>query len=222
MSFNIIPKCAPDKKLLSLVADAGFAGVELYTNRHIIAAGDRVIKLCRNFKLRYAVHGPNDDCRVEDLVNFIRKFRPEVLILHNLYWDDEWEYLYKKTKGLPTKVCLENTFSITEPVRFMRRYGFRMCTDLEHLQVEAAGLFGEVFLDILKQAGHVHITGYRYGKTEWHTPAYFNPGHTLKLFRLIKNSGYSGLLVSEAGVKYQTKEGFEQLKRFSEKINNSL
>jgi len=41
--FHIIPKCAPDKKLLSIISDTGFCGVELYTNKTIIADSERII-----------------------------------------------------------------------------------------------------------------------------------------------------------------------------------
>lgn len=48
---------------------------------------------------------------------------PEVLVFHDIYWDDEWEYIIQLFKDIKIKLCVENVSSSLEPLKLMRRYG---------------------------------------------------------------------------------------------------
>ena len=222
LEFNIVPKCAPEEKLLGMISGTGFSGVELYTDNSYLADFRNTARMCAKYDFRYAVHAPADNTPLRNIIGFIKELKPEVLVLHNIYWDDEWEVFYRESEKLHTKICVENVSSVLEPVRFMRRFGFRRCLDLEHLQMEATGVFREVFVDVIKQASHIHMTGYVFGTDMWHTPVHYSKAHAKYLLGLIKQAGYSGLVVSEASVKYQTQDEFKKLKEFSEEVINKL
>lgn len=63
-----------------------------------------------------------------------------------------------------------------------------------------------------------------YGINLWHTPIHYSPDHNNYLLNLIKKAGYSGLVVSEARVSYQSLSEFKKLNEFFQKWkdNNSL
>jgi len=86
----------------------------------------------------------------------------------------------------------------------MRRLGFGRCLDLEHLQLECGGIFEEEFVRPLKQASHVHLTGYIYGSHLWHTHIHHSPQQSLYILNLLKKVRYSGFVVSEARLSFQT------------------
>ena len=67
MSFLLATKCAPDKKILKNVKDAGIDAVELYTSKEILKDPKKVIEICKEFPLEYAIHAPNDDYCPEKL-----------------------------------------------------------------------------------------------------------------------------------------------------------
>jgi hypothetical protein len=117
---------------------------------------------------------------------------------------------------------VENVATILEPVKFMRRFGMGRCLDLEHLQLETGGIFEEEFLRVMKTACHVHMSGYSAGSRLWHTPIHHSPEHCLSLLRLLKKARYRGMIVSEAHVRFQTREEFSRLSSFVASLETAL
>ena len=109
---------------------------------------------------------------------------------------------------------MENTYSVHEPVKFFRRYGISRCLDLEHLQMEGIGVYEEVLIDVLREASHIHMTGYKYGSPFWHTHIHHSPEHNLYMLSLLEQTGYKGFVVSEAKKSLQTYEEFKKLNNF--------
>ena len=68
----------------------------------------------------------------------------------------------------------------------MRRYGFKRCLDLEHLQMQCAGVYEEEFLPVIRQASHIHMTGYFYGSDLWHTHIHQSPSTLFIFLNLLK------------------------------------
>jgi len=64
-----------------------------------------------------------------------------------------------------------------------------LCLDLEHLQIECAGFVEESFILFIKQAAHIHLTGYIYGSNLWHAHIHNSPEHGLYLLGLLKKAG---------------------------------
>lgn len=213
----IAAKCAPDKKIMSDIEEANLEIVELYLSKAIMSNLKKIIKLCRDFSFRYAVHAPKDYHNPNKLAELVKAIRGEIVIFHNIYWEDEWRDIIKAFKDIKAKLCIENTFSVHEPVKFFRRYGLGSCLDLEHLQMECAGVYEEEFLRVIKQASHIHLTGYVYNSDLWHTHLHHSPKHSLYMLHLLKKAGYSGFVVSEAKSSLQTYLEFRKLNDFYQK-----
>lgn len=214
MGMTLAAKCAADEKMLADIEKAGIDAVELYTNLQHLQDLKEVKQRCRKFSFRYAVHAPNEGFEIKALAELIDDIKAEIVVFHNIYWEDEWEQIIKAFEGVRTKICLENTSSVLDPLKFIRRYRMGLCLDLEHLQIECAGFFEENFIPFIKQASHIHLTGYTYGSNSWHTHIHHSPEHGIYLLGLLKKAGYSGFVVSEAKVSLQTLSEFKNLHNF--------
>lgn len=207
-------KCAPGENILSQVCRAGLEAAELYLSKALLNDVPRTIQLCKDFPLRYAVHAPKDGTVIDKVASLTKEIGAEVVVFHNCYWEDEWEHTIRTFKNIKAKLCIENTYSIHEPVKFIRRYGLGRCVDLEHTQLECAGIYEEEFIALMKEASHIHLTGYIYGSQLWHTHIHHSPEHGLYLLGLLKKAGYSGFVVSEAKSSLQTYLEFKKLNKF--------
>lgn len=207
-------KCAPDEKILFDIKKAEIPGVELYLNAQMLDGLDGLITLCKKFPFYYAVHAPGDCANLNSLSEIVKQIGAKRVIFHNIYWEDEWEDIIKKFNPANVKLCVENTYSVHESLKFMRRFGLGRCLDLEHLQLECAGVYEEEFITAIKDASHIHLTGYLFGSNLWHTHLHQSPEHSLYMLDLIKRAGYKGLLVSEAKASLQTYSQFKKLSDF--------
>jgi len=210
----IAGKCAPDEENFHLLEKAGLKAVELYTNSGILRDIDRVRTCCKDFPLRYAVHAPNDSFEPEALVELVVSINAEIVVFHNIFWEDEWQRIGEAFRDVTAKPCIENMSSVHEPLKFMRRFGFGRCLDLEHLQMECAGVIEDEFIPVIRQASHIHMTGYSFGSELWHTHISHSPHHNAYMLDLLMRADYSGFVVSEAKVSQQSYEEFKRLNDF--------
>jgi sugar phosphate isomerase/epimerase len=214
--LTLAAKCAPREEIFSDIEKAGIGAVEIYLSGEILKGLPEAVELCARYPFRYALHAPNDAHEPERLAEFAHAVGAEVIVFHNVYFEDEWEHILGVMGPLEARLCVENVSSILEPLKFMRRFGLGMCLDLEHLQIECAGVYEEVFIEIIGQASHVHLTGYAYGSSMWHTHIHHSPEHGAYLLALLMRAGYSGWVVSEARPSLQNHGEFLGLKDFME------
>jgi hypothetical protein len=210
----IAAKCAPQRDILCDIERAGLEAVELYLSESIMGDLKAVINLCQDFPFVYAVHAPSDSYNPLKLAELVKVINARVVVFHNIFWDAEWEEVIRVFKNIRTKLCVENVSSIHEPLRFMRRYGIGRCLDLEHLQIECAGVYEEEFVRVMKEAAHIHLTGYTFGSDLWHTHLHHSEQHCIYMLNLLEKSGYRGFVVSEARPSLQTYEEFVKLRYF--------
>ncbi len=218
----ITAKSEPSEDYFLIIEKAGLRAVELFLSGIILKDVKRLIKLCKRFGFRYAVHAPNDNSDFSRLAELVSAIGAGVVVFHNIYWDNEWEKIAKIFSGVNAKLCIENTCSVHEPLKFMRKFGMGRCLDLEHLQLECCGIFEEEFARAIKQASHIHLTGYKYGSSLWHTHIHQSPGHSLYFLNLLRDCGYTGLVVSEAKISLQTYDEFAKLNNFYKKWAGSV
>jgi hypothetical protein len=211
-------KSAPDESIFLDIRRAGIGAVELYLSDEIMLDAERIYALCEKYPFRYAVHAPPLGCSIDKLVELTNVIRPEVVVFHNTFWDDEWTGISEAFKKTGIKVCIENTYSVHEPVKFERRYGFGRCVDIEHLQMECAGVYEEEFIKIIQRASHIHLTGYEFGGNKWHTHIHHSRAHGRYLLGLLVKAGYSGFVVSEARTNLQVYKEFLNLVKFWENV----
>lgn len=102
------------------------------------------------YPFRYAVHAANDGHEADLLAELVDDIKAEILVFHDIYWENEWEYIVKVFEGINTKLCVDNTSSVHEPLKLIRRFGLNRCLDLEHLQMQCAGVFEEEFLPVIR------------------------------------------------------------------------
>lgn len=209
-------KCAPEERILSDICKAKLKAVELYLSKDLLKETPRIIRVCKDLPLRYAVHAPGDGSGIDKVAKLVKEIRAEIVVLHNIYWEDEYAGIVEQFKGSPARLCVENTYSVHEPLKFMRRYGMGRCLDLEHLQMEATGIYEEIFISVIEEASHIHLSGYRYGSSLWHTHIHHSPEHGMYMLGLLEKANYSGFVVSEAKVSLQTYAEFKKLREFYE------
>lgn len=207
-------KCAPNEKAFFDIKKAGLDAVELYIDSPMLEKVNQTAAICAKVPLRYAIHAPVFGYHPKALRDLAEAIKAEIIVCHNIYWEDEWQEIVEIFNGSNVKLCIENTFSAHEPIKFMRRYHMGMCLDIEHIQMECAGVYEDPFVKIMGQASHIHMTGYVYGSQLWHTPIHYSPEHNRMLLGLLVRSGYSGLVVSEADQRFQTLEEFRRLSDF--------
>ncbi len=219
---TLAAKCAPDEEILANIEKSGISAVEIYTDSGWLQKIDKIKHIPKKFPFRYAVHAPNDCYEPEILAEFVNETKAEVLVFHDIYWDDEWDNIANIFKETTVQICIENTHSTLEPLKFMRRYGFGICLDLEHLQQQCAGIFEKASLPFIRQVSHVHLTGYSFGSNQWHTHIHHSPEHGFYLLDLLRKAGYSGFVVSEATPSFQTLSEFKKLFKFFKEWENSF
>lgn len=214
--ITIAIKCAPEETVLDAAQEAGIKAVELYLTEDMLNNFKKIIHLCQRYPFQYAVHAPSYGYNPKRLADLVKALHAPIVVFHNIYWEDEWKEMVEKFKHLKTKLCIENTYSVHEPLKFMRRYGLARCLDLEHLEVECAGIYEEEFIPVIREAVHIHLTGYSYGSALWHTPLHHSPEHSIYILNLLKKAGYHGLVVSEARTRFQNLREFKSLVTFFE------
>jgi sugar phosphate isomerase/epimerase len=211
----IAAKCAPEPEILSAIHGAGLKAVEIYTDSSWLERPADVIRVCREFPLRYAVHAPTDGSLPEAMIEVAAGVEAEVVVFHDVFWEDEWPRIAESFSGLKATLCVENIASGNEPLKLIRRFNMGLCLDLEHLQMQVGGVFEETFLRTMKGATHVHMSGYTFGSEMWHSHIHHSPLHSGYLLGLLKRAGYSGMVVSEARVDQQTLAEFRELASFA-------
>lgn len=55
----IAAKCAPEKEMLNDVGKVGLKAVELYLSDEMLKDITTIVKSCKLFPLRFAIHAPN-------------------------------------------------------------------------------------------------------------------------------------------------------------------
>jgi len=216
LNMILAAKCAPEEEVLFDVCKSGIKAVELYLSKELLGGVSYISRLCKKYPLRYAVHAPNDGFALDELAELTKNINAEIVVFHNNYWEDEWVGIVGRFKDLSARLCIENIHSVHEPVKFMKRYDMGRCLDIEHLQIQCAGVYEEAFIPIIKEASHIHLSGYRHGSSLWHTHIHHSPEHGMYMLGLLKKTNYNGFVVSEAKVSLQTYAEFKKLRQFYE------
>ena len=212
--ITLAAKCAPERTILDTVKRSGISAVELFLSKKILSDFESAVAACGEHDFIYAAHAPNDDFNPGALAQFVSEIGAALVVFHDIYWEDEWKKIMKSFKKVNALLCVENVSSIINSSKFIRRYGAGRCLDLEHLQFEIMGVFEEEFINVMKDAKHIHLTGYSAGSTLWHTHINHAPEHGRYMLDLIAGSGYNGMVVSEARTELQTYDEFRALKDF--------
>jgi sugar phosphate isomerase/epimerase len=212
--MRLAAKSAPDPAILSFISEAGISAVELYTSRKSLSSLRETVAICRDFPFEYAVHAPTSDHMPDELFRLAEELKAGIMVFHDIYFEKEWEYIHECSLKGSARVCVENITSAVEPIRFMRKFGFHRCLDIEHLYFELNGFFEEAFIDLLNEARHIHLTGYTPGSRLWHTHFSDSPDDAVKILDLLDKTGYDGLVVSEARRELQTSDEFKRLHDF--------
>ena len=221
-SITIAAKCATEEEVLSNIEKAGLSAVEIYTSLSHLHEIQDIKRICNKFPFRYAVHAPTNGYEPDLLAELVNDIKAEVVVFHDIYWEDEWEYIVKVFKDIKAKLCVENVISALDPLKIIRRFGLSYCLDIEHLQMECSGFFEEGVVPFIKKASHIHLTGYTYGSQLWHTHIHQSPKHSLYMLNLLIKARYSGLVVSEAKTSLQTLSEFKNLNEFIQKWENGV
>lgn len=216
--FTIAAKCAPVPRQLEMILAAGLTAVEIYTNHQLLQDPGAIISVCKQFPLRYAFHAPHDDFEPQRLADLAVGLAAEAAVVHPVYLEDEWPVLVKAFAATSCPLCVENTLASTPIIPLVRRFGVRRCIDFEHATMECAGVYVEAMLPFMRQAGHIHMTGYTWGSQDWHTHMHHAPEQSRTWLAALRSVGYTGLIVSEAKVEQQTPEEFRALARFAKEV----
>lgn len=218
MGITLAAKCAPEEEILTAIESAGIEAVELYLSKSILKNIEKVKRVCRRFNFRYALHAPNDDYNPDLLAELIEELSVEVVVFHDIFWDDEWKEQINRLKGLGAILAVENIKSVNDSFKFIRRYGMSSCLDIEHLQFELGGIFKEEVIKVMGTSAHIHLTGYYPGSDMWHTHIHHSADYNRDILKMITESGFSGLIVSEARLSLQNYNEFRRLKEYFDHV----
>lgn len=207
-------KCAPSQDILDNINKANIDAVELYLSYDLMKDFKNIISLCKDYPFQYVLHAPSDNFSFDNLFLLAKELNSSIIVFHNILWEDEWEELVSIFSGSDIRLCIENTSSVHEPVKFIRRYNLYRCLDVEHFQMECSGFFEEEFVSLVKSAVHIHLTGYIYNSSLWHTHIHYSKEHNMRILNIIYSAGYKGLIVSEAKRSLQNLDEFIRLKEF--------
>lgn len=220
--LQLAVKCLPSYKMFRIIEDVGINAVEVYIDADHLKKQE-VVHICKNFNFEYALHAPNDTFAVEDVFKLAKLINAKLVVTHDLFWEDEWSSIIKTANSSGIPLAIENVDGMYSFQKVIRRYGAKRCLDFEHL-IFQTGMLSPTIFALLKRAIsetiHVHLTGYESGNGKYHTHFYEAPEQTKNILNFLVNSGYNGMVVSEAMVEYQTKEHFKKLKAFYDKIEH--
>ena len=102
----IAAKCGPETHIFSAVHESVLQGVEIYLYGQWLDRVHEVIELSRNFPLRHALHGSVDTFRSHELIELASAFQAEIIVFHDVLWEDKWAVVRYTFAPLPTRVWL--------------------------------------------------------------------------------------------------------------------
>jgi hypothetical protein len=204
--INLAIKCAPKEEIFDIAQRCGIGHIELYTSDSLLTETEKIIDLCNSYPFIYLIHAPTQGYQPSEVAHLSYSLNAPVTVFHNIYLEREWQQIADIFSNIDTTVCIENLANAMDAVAYMRIHGFRRCLDFEHLIIETNGIVEEFLPALIRQACHVHLTGYTFGSNKWHTPIHHAKEQSRFILDYLKKEQYSGVVTSEAAVCYQTEQ----------------
>lgn len=206
----------PSNKIFSIIEEVGISAVEVYSNKNSLQSLE-IIDVCKQFDFEYVLHAPNDIFAISDTFNLAKSIDANLIVAHDLFWEDEWKKIMQISKDFGIPLAIENTDGFLFCEKVIRRYNAKRCIDFEHLTLQTNTLTPTVLNLVkptIKDTIHVHMTGYKTGNGMHHSHFYKSPIQSERILKFLLDNKYNEMAVSEAAVEYQTKEHFQKLKVF--------
>lgn len=206
-------KFLPGPEAFAVAFQAGFRSAEFWLDAHVLRSWRSVATLARQYPFHYALHFPNrgrlSTETLEHAVSLYRGLDCGTIVIHQPMFDKYAAELLAIDAALDLAVenhdlaepqfqrWAEDNPGLTLDVEHLWKYTLRDCS-LKDL-LAAVDRFLTRYGDKLR---HVHLPGYRVGGKE-HRPAHYAPQLAAGVLSLLANSGFRGLIVSEARQSYQ-------------------
>lgn len=212
--LQLATKFAPTPALFEQALRAGFHAAELWLDERNLADPPGLVRLARHYPLRLAVHCPNTIDRpattLPALGALARDLLPSCVVIHQSEYDAHARTLLAQEPHLPLGV--ENGRLSPEGFQRWAEVNPGLTLDVEHLwkytlRDGPLPVLLETLADFLERFGrklrHVHLPGYWPGLAE-HRPMYCGREFVFPVLELFQDANFEGLIVSEAGLAYQT------------------
>ncbi len=212
--LHLATKFAPQATLFEQALHAGFHAAELWLSEKFLTDVPAIVRLARHYPLRLAAHAPN---RINEpavtlpaLVRLVRELALPAVVIHQDVYDAHAAGLYALEPNLP--LAVENGELPADEFWRWAEVNPALTLDVEHVwKFTLLDAPFDRFLETLRtflgryatKVRHVHMPGYWAGM-DMHRPMYASREMVFPVLELFQEIGFTGLIISEAGLSYQT------------------
>lgn len=213
MSLNLATKFAPLRQNFALAAEAGFCCAEIFLDEEILQRVASIVDTANDFGFRYALHFPNrNDLAQQSLLQTIELYQQlncSALVIHGPQYRKYGDFLQKELPSL--RMAVENHHQRPSEIDDWAHSSRWLTLDIEHIWKftlkdasfeEMMHLVTSILDHYVDRIAHVHLPGYLPGFDE-HRPMYCSKDFIWKMFDLLDQHAFSGLVVSEVAIEYQ-------------------
>lgn len=200
-----------------LATNAGFRNAEFWLNDQLLVRWRDVVALARDYPMRYAMHFPNrgslSDELLDNAVQMYRAIDCSALVIHQPMFDKYGQQLLQLDPTM--RLAIENHDLSTESqLSDWARRSPWLTLDVEHLWIytlhdaplkQLRSCLRKFLQDYGHKLAHVHLPGYLPGQ-KVHRPQYCSRMMVMRVFSLLQEIEFDGLVVSETAEKFQNAE----------------
>lgn len=216
--FRQATKFAPrSAKPFQLAQDAGFDSVEFWLGQKLLDEWEEVAELAKSFPFEYALHFPNrgelNERQLQNAIQLYHELACGAMVIHQPMFDQYGETIFQLDPTV--RLGVENHFLESDvQLREWAEASPYLTLDIEHLWIftrqdcSLKALLQSVDYLLAEFGGkiiHIHLPGYLPGYKE-HRPQYCSRSMVMKVFSLLADHEYDGLVVSEIANRFQNAE----------------
>lgn len=200
-----------------LAYDAGFRNAEFFLDTDMIEDWGSIVTLAGDFPMGYALHFPNrgeiTSKHLQNIVDLYHALNCSAMVIHQPMFDLFGEKLFALDNDLRLGIENHDLESDAEFEAWADESRY-ITLDVEHLWIYTAKdrslkrmlKYMDWLLDEYpEKLVHVHLPGYLPGY-KIHRPQYCSRKMVMRVFSMLADIEFDGLIVSEAANKYQNAE----------------
>ena len=211
--LKLATKFAPLAWAFEVALASGFSFAEFWLDAGYLCRWNEVLREARMHPLQYALHFPNrgelSDTAIIGAVELYRELGSSAMVIHAPMMERYGDRLRDIEPDL--RLAVENHRITPAELETWATQHEWLTLDVEHLWKFTLGdscldvlidNLEEIFTRFGRKIVHIHLPGYAPGFDE-HRPMYCSREMVLRVFDLLEDFQFEGLMVSEVNRKYQ-------------------